>query len=120
MASSMKSADGTYQLYIDGAWVSNESGKTFPVIDPSTEETMALVVEAGPGEVDLAVRAALRAFDTGPWSASTPMSRAQVLFKLAAKVRAELASLAEVEAINTGKPIVEAEGDIDAVAEVCE
>jgi betaine-aldehyde dehydrogenase len=120
MASSMKSADGTYQLYIDGAWVSNESGKTFPVIDPSTEETMAVVVEAGPGEVDLAVRAARRAFDTGPWSASTPMSRAQVLFKLAAKVRAELASLAEVEAINTGKPIVEAEGDIDAVAEVFE
>jgi betaine-aldehyde dehydrogenase len=116
----MKSADGTYQLYIDGAWVSNESGKTFPVIDPSTEETMAVVVEAGPGEVDLAVRAARRAFDTGPWSASTPMSRAQVLFKLAAKVRAELASLAEVEAINTGKPIVEAEGDIDAVAEVFE
>ncbi len=82
---------------------------------------MAEVMEAGAAEVDLAVRAARRAFDSGPWASSTPyQDRAQVLFKLAAKVRAELASLAEVEAINTGKPIVEAEGDIDAVAEVFE
>jgi betaine-aldehyde dehydrogenase len=81
---------------------------------------MAQVSEASAADVDLAVRAARRAFDEGPWATSTPMMRAQVLFKLAAKVREQLASLAEVEAINTGKPIVEAEGDIDAVAEVFE
>jgi len=119
MGSSMKSADGVYQLYIDGEWTGS-GGKTFAVIDPSTEEVMAHVAEAGAAEVDLAVRAARRAFDHGPWAESTPMSRARVLFNLAAKVRAELAALAEVEAINTGKPIVEAEGDIDAVAEVFE
>jgi betaine-aldehyde dehydrogenase len=116
----MKSAAGVYQLYIDGKWVSAASDKTFAVVDPATEEVMAEVAEAGAADVDLAVRAARRAFDSGPWASSTPMMRAQVLFKLAAKVRAELASLAEVEAINTGKPIVEAEGDIDAVAEVFE
>ncbi len=116
----MKSASGVYQHYIDGEFVSSPIGKTFPVFNPATEEVLAEVAEASPSDVDLAVQAARRAFDSGPWADSTPFSRAQVLFKLAAKVRAELASLAEIEAINTGKPIVEAEGDIDAVAEVFE
>jgi betaine-aldehyde dehydrogenase len=114
------STQGTYQLYIDGRWVGSGSGKTFPVYDPSTEEVIANVVEAGSGEVDQAVRAARRAFDFGPWADSTPQSRAQILFKLAAKVREQLPSLAEMETRNTGKPIVEGEGDIDAVAEVFE
>jgi betaine-aldehyde dehydrogenase len=118
--SNMQSAQGLYRLYIYGAWVESSSGKSFAVVDPATEEVMAQVSEATAADVDLAVRAARRAFDEGPWAASTPMMRAQVLFKLAAKVREQLASLAEVEAINTGKPIVEAEGDIDAVAEVFE
>jgi acyl-CoA reductase-like NAD-dependent aldehyde dehydrogenase len=116
----MQSPEGVYRLFIDGEWVGSKSGASFAVVDPSTEETMAQVAEAGSAEVDLAVRAARRAFDSGPWATSTPNSRAQVLFKLAAIVRVRLAALAEVEAINTGKPIVEAEGDIDAVAEVFE
>ena len=120
MASSMQTEQGAYQLYIDGQWVGNSSGKTFAVVDPATEEVMADVVEASATEVDLAVRAARRAFDSGPWAASTPFSRAQVLFKLAAKVREHLPELAEMETRNTGKPIVEGEGDIDAVAEVFE
>ncbi len=116
----MKSAAGVYQLYIDGEFVDAAGGRSFPVYNPATEEVLAEVAEAGAADVDRAVKAARRAFDTGPWAQSTPASRAQALFKLAAKVRVELASLAEVEAINTGKPIVEAEGDIDAVAEVFE
>jgi betaine-aldehyde dehydrogenase len=116
----MQSPEGVYRLFIDGEWVGSKSGASFAVVDPSTEETMAQVAEAGAAEVDLAVQAARRAFDSGPWATSTPNGRAQVLFKLAAIVRVRLAALAEVEAINTGKPIVEAEGDIDAVAEVFE
>jgi betaine-aldehyde dehydrogenase len=116
----MQSAQGVYQLYIDGQWVGNNSGKTFPVFDPSTEEVLADVVEASAAEVDLAVQAARRAFDSGPWAQSTPLSRAQILFKLAAKVREHLPALAEMETRNTGKPIIEGEGDIDAVAEVFE
>ena len=65
-----------------------------------------------------AARRALRL--CGPWSKSTPQSRAQILFKLAAKVREHLAELAELETRNTGKPIVEGEGDIEGVIEVFE
>ena len=116
----MKNAAGAYQQYINGEWVANASGKTFPVYEPSTEEVMAQVMQADATDVDLAVQAARAAFDSGEWPKKTPQDRAQILFKLAAKVRVELAALAEVEAINTGKPIVEAEGDIGAVAEVFE
>jgi hypothetical protein len=116
----MRSAEGVYQLYIDGGWVGNHSGESFVVYDPSTEEEMARVLSAGPLEVDRAVQAARRAFDSGPWPQKTPLDRAQILFRLATKVREQLASLAEVEATNSGKPIVEAEGDIAAVAEVFE
>jgi len=120
MGSNMLSAQGAYRLYIEGEFVGNESGKTFPVYDPSTEEVLAEVVEASAVEVDLAVQAARRAFDSGPWSKSTPQSRAQILFKLAAKVREHLPELAETETRNTGKPIVEGEGDIEGVIEVFE
>ena len=120
MSGNMLSAQGAYQLYIDGKFVGNSSGKTFPVYDPSTEEILAEVVEASAVEVDLAARAARRAFDNGPWSKSTPQSRAQILFKLAAKIREHLPELAELETHNTGKPIVEGEGDIEGVIEVFE
>ncbi len=116
----MQSAAGVYQQYIDGAWTSNASGKTFPVYEPHTEEVMAQVLEAGSEDVDRAVQAARRAFDAGAWPKMTPQERAAILFKLAAKVREHLASLAEIEARNSGKPIVEAEGDIGAVAEIFE
>jgi len=120
MAGTMKSAEGVYQQYINGEWVGNASRKTFSVYEPSTEEGMAEVLEADSADVDLAVKAARAAFDSGPWPQKTPNDRAQILFKLAAKVREQLLPLAEMEARNSGKPIVEAEGDIGAVAEVFE
>ena len=120
MSGSMHSATGSYQQHINGQWVSSSSGKTFPVYEPHTEEILAQVVEATATDVDLAVKAARAAFDSGEWPKKTPQDRAQILFKLAAKVREQHASLSEVEARNTGKPIVEAEGDISAVAEIFE
>ncbi len=120
MAESMKSADGVYRQFIDGEWVGNASGKKFAVYEPSTEEVMAEVLEADSTDVDLAVKAARRAFDSGAWPQETYQDRAQILFKLAAKVREQVAPLAEVEARNSGKPIIEAEGDILAVAEIFE
>jgi betaine-aldehyde dehydrogenase len=120
MSGTIKSSTGVYQLYINGEWVGSASNKAFPVYDPSTERVMAEVAEANSVDVDRAVRAARKAFDSGPWPQKTPQDRAQILYKLAAKVREQLAMLADVEARNSGKPIVEAEGDIGAVAEVFE
>lgn len=67
-------------------------------------------------DVDAAVSAARRAFDGGDWRRATPQERGQVLFKLAAIVRARSTELAEIETRNSGKPITEAELDIGDMA----
>ncbi|HUL15369.1 MAG TPA: aldehyde dehydrogenase family protein [Terriglobales bacterium] len=116
MPSSATAGVRTYQNYVNGKWESNARGKTFPVYDPSTEEVIAQVAEANASEVDGAVRAARTAFDSGPWTQTTAQDRGRILFKLAEKIRQNVAALAEIEARNTGKPIVEAEYDIADVA----
>ena len=105
-----------YRNYINGQWVEGSSKETFPVYDPATEEVIAQVASASAADVDQAVKAARAAFDSGPWGQTTAQDRGRVLFKLAEKVRQNASMLAEIEARNTGKPIVEAEFDIADVA----
>ncbi len=112
----MSDAVKTYQHHIDGRWVASRSGATFPVHDPSTEEVIAHVQDGGPDDVDLAVAAARRAFDEGPWATTTAQERGRILLRLAGKVRQHHARLSELESRNSGKPIVEAELDITDVA----
>src|SRR5258707_533239 len=106
----------TYQMFINGEWIDSSSSKTFPAYDPSTEEVIAQVPDAGADDVNRAVVAAKAAFEEGPWATTTAQERGRVLFRLAEKVRANLPALAELECRNTGKPIVEAEYDITDVA----
>src|SRR5271165_1160133 len=116
MSSPAKPSVKTYQNYIHGQWTPSSSGETFPVVDPSTEEVIAEVASASPADVHKAVDAARAAFDSGAWPQTTAQDRGRILFKLADKVRQNAAMLAEIEARNTGKPIVEAEYDIVDVA----
>jgi betaine-aldehyde dehydrogenase len=105
-----------YRMYINGEWVESRSGKYFPVYDPSTEEVIAEVPAADKKDVNRAVAAARAAFDSGPWPQTTAQERGRTLFRLAERVRRESPALAEIEARNSGKPIVEAEFDINDVA----
>jgi betaine-aldehyde dehydrogenase len=102
----------THQLYINGEFVDSSAGATVDVIDPSTTEVIARVPNAGPGDVDRAVKAARAAFDAGPWKEATAQDRGRVLFELARIIRERAPELAEIETRNTGKPIVEAEFDV--------
>jgi betaine-aldehyde dehydrogenase len=106
----------TYKLFINGEPVASNSTKTIPVYDPSTEEIIAQVPDANGDDVNRAVTAAKAAFEEGPWATTTPQERGRVLFRLAEKIRQNSAMLAELECRNTGKPIVEAEYDINDVA----
>src|SRR3982075_1578809 len=106
----------TYSMLIDGEFVASKSAKTFPVYDPSTEEVIAQVPDANADDVNRAVAAAKAAFEEGPWATTTAQERGRVLFRLAEKVRQNLPALAELECRNSGKPIVEAEYDINDVA----
>jgi betaine-aldehyde dehydrogenase len=105
----------TYEMLIDGQWSGASSGKTFDVVDPATGEAVARVPDADAKDVDRAVKAARRAFDEG-WRDTTAQERGRILFRMAEKMRAELPRLAELETVNSGKPLVESEFDLGDVA----
>ncbi len=105
----------TYQMLVDGESVAAASGRTLAVMNPATGEAMARVPEAEAADVDKAVRAARRAFDEG-WRDVTAQERGRILFRLAEQVRKDLKALAELETLNSGKPLAESEYDMNDVA----
>ncbi len=110
-----KSGVARYQMYIDGRFVDAKSGKTFEVYDPSTEDPIATVPAGGAADVDLAARAANKAFYEG-WRTVSAQERGRILLRLADRIRARRTELAELETRNTGKPIAESEYDMDDTA----
>jgi phenylacetaldehyde dehydrogenase len=93
------------RLLIDGKLVDAASSKTFPVYNPATGTILAQVAEADAVDVDLAVKAARRAFDDGPWNKMSPSDRGKLLRKLADLVEKHSEELAEIESIDNGKPV---------------
>jgi betaine-aldehyde dehydrogenase len=106
----------TSSIYIDGAFVAPHSPRTIDVINPATQEVIATVADADAVDIDRAVTAARRAFETDPWRGATAQERGRILLRLAQIVRDHASELAELETINNGKPIVESEFDIADVA----
>jgi aldehyde dehydrogenase (NAD+) len=91
------------RLLINGEWVEPASGKYFEDPNPSTGETVARVAEAGAEDVDRAVRAARGAFEK--WAAMHPADRGKLLYKLAQLVHDDARRLAEIDAVDAGKPV---------------
>ncbi len=105
------------QLYIDGKWSDPRSEETFETFNPATGEVLETVASAGPADVDLAVAAASRAFDSPHWGLqSAPRDRAALLFRIAEIIRRDRDRLAELETLDNGKPLGEAKWDIDEAA----
>ncbi len=105
------------QMFIDGAWVGSRSGERFDTVDPATGAVLASLPRAGADDVDLAVVAARRTFDDGTWgNAVAARERARLLLRVAELVREHRRELAELEVRDCGKPIGDAEYDIDEVA----
>jgi betaine-aldehyde dehydrogenase len=104
-----------YRMYIDGEFVDAADGKTFEVYDPSTEGAVATCPAGGAPDVERAAQAAHRAFYEG-WRTVSAQERGRILFRLAERVRARRDELAELETINSGKPIAESEFDMDDAA----
>ncbi|MCO5967199.1 aldehyde dehydrogenase family protein [Actinoallomurus soli] len=99
----------SYGLYVDGEFV--EAKNTFKTINPATEETLAEVAEAGADDVDRAVAAARRAYDT-VWGPMPGAERAKYLFRIARLIQERSRELAVLESIDNGKPIRESR-DVD-------
>ena len=106
------------QLLVDGEFVDARSGKTFATHDPATGEVLAHLAEADAPDVDIAVRAARRAFEEGPWSRMTPAQRARILWRIGELLDENAEELALVETLDNGKPLSAARGDLAGAGEV--
>ncbi len=106
------------QLWIGGKFQESVSGKTFPAINPATEEVLANVAEADVADIDAAVRAARAAFNQKTWRTMAARDRARLLWKVGDLIMQRADELAHLETLNNGKPIFESRYvDIPSAAE---
>ncbi|PYS94946.1 MAG: aldehyde dehydrogenase [Acidobacteria bacterium] len=102
----------TYRNFIDGKSLEAASGRTYEVLNPATREVIAKVPQSDEKDADRAVLAARRAFDRDGWPETSARERGSILFRIAGWVRSHAKRLAELETLNNGKPLAEAEGDV--------
>src|SRR5213595_1955572 len=100
----------SYDLFIGGRMVKAHSQKRFPTINPSNEEKLSEVVEADEVDVDRAVKAAGKAFDS--WARLAPSRRARYIFRISRLLQERSRELAVLETLDGGKPIKESR-DVD-------
>ena len=99
-----------FDLFIGGRWVKATSGESFETVNPATGQPIARVAQAGPKDVDAAVRAARKAF--GSWSRLSGHARALHLYAIARWIQKHSRLFAVLETLDNGKPIRESR-DID-------
>jgi acyl-CoA reductase-like NAD-dependent aldehyde dehydrogenase len=108
-----------YTMLIDGDWRAATDGATFSSINPFDGRAWAHVPLATDADVDAAVAAARRAFDTGPWAQSTPLQRATLLRQFGDLIRGNADELARIQVLENGKLIREVAGQTLALANHC-
>lgn len=97
-----------HQAFIDGHFVDAQGGQTFATLNPANGQKLADVAACQPADVDRAVLAARRAFESGVWAQQHPRERKRVLLRLAALIEQHTEELALLETLDMGKPISDA------------
>ena len=105
-----------YKMFIDGDWVESKGKKTFKTLNPENNEPWAEVPEANKNDVDIAVKAAQKAF-VGSWSKLFPRDRAKYLKEIANQLRENSEHLGKIETIDTGKLFKETKTQASYIAE---
>src|SRR5262245_1476008 len=103
------------RLMINNEWVDASDGGTFDTYNPATGEVIAKVAHATAKDVDVAVRVARKALESGPWSRMDAADRGRLMFKLADRIEKEAPELAALESLNSGKTIGDSRGDVGGV-----
>jgi acyl-CoA reductase-like NAD-dependent aldehyde dehydrogenase len=96
------------KLFIGGKWVASASGKTFDSLDPSSGAVLARVAEADAEDVDRAVAAARRSFESGVWKDLPPAERAKALWRIGDLIEERSTEFAELDSLDNGMPINDA------------
>ncbi|MGH2697956.1 MAG: aldehyde dehydrogenase family protein [Actinomycetota bacterium] len=105
------------KMSIGGAAVDARSGKTFEAINPSTGEVITEVPRGDAADIDAAVATARESFDDRRWSGLRPGKRTDVLYKIGQLIKRNTPELAQLEALDSGKPVNLASGEIWAAGE---
>jgi 5-carboxymethyl-2-hydroxymuconic-semialdehyde dehydrogenase len=105
------------QHFIDGKFVDSIDGDTFDVVEPVSNDVYITSASAKLADVNLAVAAAKKAFDSGPWPKMLPRERSRILHKVADIVESRDGVLAELESYDSGLPITQALGQARRAAE---
>jgi len=100
-------ATGQRQLFIGGRWQDAASGKWFPTINPATEEVIARIAEGDAADIDLAVQAARRAFESKSWAGMSQRDRGKLIWRIGDLIMKYADELAQLETADNGKPIFE-------------
>lgn len=103
------------QLFINGEWCSAIDGKTIPVVNPATEETIGHIAHAEKADLDLAITAAEHGFNT--WKATPPFERSKVMRRAAELLRERVNQIAEIMTTEQGKPLAQARIETLAAAD---
>src|SRR5438270_12904867 len=109
----MTAIDG--RMFVNGQRTWANSGSTFDAIDPANGQAFTAVARGDETDVDAAVRAAHIAVDAG-WTGLAPVRRVRVLNRLAALLRERRLEFAQLESLDVGKPLRQAEDDVEAAA----
>ena len=106
----------TYELLIDGQWRQSGSGETFTRLNPANGTPVATCPKATKEDVEAAILAARRAFDSGVWSEAPAAQRAEVLRRIADKLRQEASYLGRIIASEVGRPLLQAILEVEGTA----
>ncbi|HEV2944588.1 MAG TPA: aldehyde dehydrogenase family protein [Solirubrobacteraceae bacterium] len=96
---------GPHRLLIGAERPEAAEGHTFATLDPATGREIAQVSQAGPQDVEQAVRAARAAFADGPWASLPPAGREGLMRALADAMEERAEELAQIESLDNGKPV---------------
>lgn len=110
------SRKASYRNLIGAEWKPAFSGRTMPMVEPSTGAIFAEIAASGAADIDLAVATARQAFDEGAWGRMPAFERGRLLMKLSAAILAHAEELAAIEARDCGKPMKQAQADVFATA----
>jgi phenylacetaldehyde dehydrogenase len=107
------------QLFIGGQWTDAASGKSFETPNPATGETLAYIAEGDAEDINRAVRAARKAFESGPWSRMTPSERGRIIWRIGDLILEHADELAQLESLDNGKPFAVAQAaDVPLAADL--
>lgn len=108
----------TYRLLIGGRHVEARDGRTIERRSPGHGFVVSRYAQAGEADVEAAVQAAHRAFETGPWPRLKGSERAAILLRTADLIEARLEEFARLDALESGKPIAQARGEISGAVDI--